>query len=191
MRSVNYHRCGHFARDCNGKLRENQSDEAKVARQEVDDDNTVLVMITEENYGSNQLLDSSCNIRDGVQGSDEWYLDYGFPTHMTCRKDLFVEINQATKNKVKVADDTTLVADGVNDVLIMRRDGGPSLIKDVIYILGIKCNLLSIGQLLEKDYIIRMENKILRILDRNKVLVLKAPMTSDRTFKIEFGSDGA
>ena len=53
VKCYNCHRLGHFARDYNVKSRENQSDEAKVARQEVDDDNTLLVMITEENYGNN------------------------------------------------------------------------------------------------------------------------------------------
>lgn len=86
----------------------------------------------------------------GVQCSDNWYLDSGCSTHMTGRKDWFVKINRSMKNKVKFADDTTLMADGISDVLIMRRDEGHSLIKDALYILGIKCNILSIGQLLEK-----------------------------------------
>nr|XP_004510483.1 uncharacterized protein LOC101513653 [Cicer arietinum] len=154
------------------KPRENHADEAKVARQDVDYDNTVLVMITEENYGIKEVLDSNCDkrklldnnycsveksaithseksamvtVRDGAQWINEWYLDSGCSTHMTGRKDWFVKINQATRSRVKFADDTTLAADGVGDVLIMRRDGGHSLIKDVLYIPGIKCNLLSIG----------------------------------------------
>lgn len=49
------------------------------------------------------------------------------------------------KNKVKFKDDTTLATDGISDVLIMRMDDGHSLIKDVLYIIRIKCNLLSIG----------------------------------------------
>ncbi|XP_058732918.1 uncharacterized protein LOC131604499 [Vicia villosa] len=95
-----------------------------------------------------------------------------------------VKINRATKNKVKFAEDTTLEADGVSDVLIMKRDCGHSLIKDVLFIPGIKCNLLSIGELLKKNYTIRIENKSLRVLDQNGVLVLKEPMDAYRTFKI-------
>lgn len=69
------------------------------------------------------------------------------------------------KNKVKFDDDTTLVVDGINDVFIMRRNDGHSLIKDVLYILRIKCNFLSIGQLLEKGYKIHMENMRMHVLD--------------------------
>lgn len=101
------------------------------------------------------------------------------------RKDWFVKINCAMKNKVKFANDTTLMAEGIGDVLIMKGDDGHSLIKDVFYIPGIKCNLLSIGQLLEKGYKIHMENKGLRVLDANGVLVLKAPMDANITFKVE------
>ena len=54
--------------------------------------------------------------------------------HMISRKDLFVKINQATKNRVKFADDTTLADDIVGDVLIMKKDGSHSLIKYVLYI---------------------------------------------------------
>ncbi|XP_073225527.1 uncharacterized protein [Cicer arietinum] len=208
----NCQKLGHFARECRAKPRENYADEAKVARQDVDYDNTVLVMIMEENYDIKEVLDNNCDkrklfdnnycsaektakthseksamvtVQDGVQGRNEWYLDSGCSTHMTGRKDWFVKINQATRSRVKFADDTTLATDGVGDVLIMRRDGGHSLIKDVLYIPGIKCNLLSIGQLLERNYMIRMENKVLRVLDQNGILILKAPMAANRTFKIE------
>ncbi|XP_050888669.1 uncharacterized protein LOC127093811 [Lathyrus oleraceus] len=203
---------GHFANSCRGKSNENHNNEAKVAREEVDDEDTLLVMITEGSYGimdvpgssysSESLRESNCivpensekmhsdrnalvTIRDGVQGRDEWYLDSGCSTHMTGRKDWFVQINQAAESKVKFTDDTTLSAEGVGDVLIGKRNGGHSRIKDVLYILGIKCNLLSIGQLLERGYKIRLEDKILRVLDSNGVLILKAPMTANRTFKVE------
>lgn len=89
------------------------------------------------------------------------------------------------KNKVKFKDDTTLAHDWIDGVLIMRRDDGHSLIKDVLYILGIKCNLLIIGQFLEKGYKIHMENKGLCVMDANMVLVLKAHMDVNKTFKVE------
>lgn len=89
------------------------------------------------------------------------------------------------KNKVKFADDTTLAVDCIGDVLIMKKDGGNSLIKYVLYISGIKCNLLSIGLFLEKVYKIQMGNKVLQALNANKVLILKAPMVANTTFKVE------
>lgn len=104
---------------------------------------------------------------------------------MTGKKDWFVKISRPMKNKVKFMDDTTLAAERISDVLIERRDGKCSLIKDVLYILEIKCNLLCIGQFLDKDNKIHMENKTLHVMDANRVLILKVPMVSNRTFKIE------
>lgn len=83
------------------------------------------------------------------------------------------------KNEVKFADDTTLVEEVMYDVSIERRDNEHSLIKDVLYIPRIKCNLINIGQLLEKDYKIHMENKMLRFMDANRVLILKALMAAN------------
>ncbi|XP_050877954.1 uncharacterized protein LOC127081781 [Lathyrus oleraceus] len=111
-----------------------------------------------EKLGCSRLNDTVDRLREeedimmsmkGVQCSEDWYLDLGCSTHMTGRKDWFVKINRAMKNKLKFMGDTTLMIDGISDVLIMRRDGGHSLIKYVFYISGIKCNLLSIGQFLE------------------------------------------
>ncbi|XP_050916652.1 uncharacterized protein LOC127131790 [Lathyrus oleraceus] len=139
---------GHFANLCCGKSNDNHNNEAKIVREEVDDEDPLLLMITEESYGitdvlgssysSDSLRDNSCvvpensekmhsdrsalvTICDGVQERDEWYLDSGCSTHMTGRKDWFMQINQAAKSKVKFADDTTLSAEGVGDVFKDQR----------------------------------------------------------------------
>src|SRR4051812_13455759 len=138
---------GHFQSKCGAKQLETKGDEAKVARQEVDDEATLLMMITDECEGMAEVLDSSCksrdsscssaekatvlsseqnvmiSVRDGTQGKEEWYLDSECSTHMTGRRDWFLQINQVAKNKVKFADDSTLMAEGVGDVLIEKKDG--------------------------------------------------------------------
>lgn len=48
-----------------------------------------------------------------------------------------------------------------------------------------KINLVSLGQLLERGYVMNMEDKMLRVFDENKKLILKAPLSVNRTFKIE------
>ncbi|XP_050890122.1 uncharacterized protein LOC127095484 [Lathyrus oleraceus] len=184
-----YKRFNHFAKDCNANKKDPQGDEAKVARQEFDKENTLLVMITKGYYSSNNhnsrnsvklicdwLHDMVSRLHAGetnmmgmkrVQCNEEWYLDSGYSTHMTGRKDWFVKINRAMKKKVKFTNDTTLAAYGIGDVLIMRSDSGYSLIKYVLYFLGIKSNLISIGQLLWKGYKTHMENKGLHVMDED------------------------
>lgn len=121
----------------------------------------------------------------GFQCSEEWYLESGGSTHMTERNDWFVKINCAMKNKLKFTDNTNIMVEGISDILIMMRDDRHSLIKYVLYILRMKCNLLNIGQLLEKGYKIHMENKGLRVMDAKRVLIIKAHIASNRSFRIE------
>lgn len=77
---------------------------------------------------------------------------------------------------------STLVAKGINSALFRRKNDEASL---MLYISRIKCNILSINQLLEDNYKIHMEDKVLRVLDSKKILVLKAHMSKKKTFKIE------
>ncbi|XP_058759183.1 uncharacterized protein LOC131632455 [Vicia villosa] len=119
-------------------------------------------------------------VRKRVQCIEEWYLDFSCSMHMKGRKDWFVKINQATKNKVKFTDDTTLTVDGTCDVLIIKRGDGYSLSKDVLYIPEIKCNLIRTGQLLEKGYMIHMEDKTLHVMDANRTFKVELMVTAHR-----------
>lgn len=86
---------------------------------------------------------------------------------------------------MKFADGSILAANGICDISIKKENGEHSLIKCLLYILGIKCNILSIEQLLERNYKIHMENKFLKVMDTNGILILKAFMAQNRTFKFE------
>jgi hypothetical protein len=58
---------------------------------------------------------------------------------------LITSFDHFLKNKVKFANDSTLIEKGVGDVSIKGKNGVQSVIIGVIYIPGMKCNLLSIG----------------------------------------------
>ena len=123
--------------------------------------------------------------REEERFKDQWYLDSGCSSHMSGRKDCFVNIKPSMKNMVKFANDNTLAAEGVGDVLIMRKDGNRSVISNVLYIPGMKSNLLSIGKLVEKNYKVSIKDKMMRVLNSNGRLILMAQMSHNRTFKIE------
>ena len=79
-----------------------------------------------------------------------WYLDTGCSTHMTGIREWFLNLDQSVKSQVKFADDRILTAEGIGKVLIKTKDGGQFCITNVLFVLGMKSNLLSLGQLLEK-----------------------------------------
>ena len=89
------------------------------------------------------------------------------------------------ENMVKFANDNTLAAKDIGDVMIMSKNGKRSVISNMLYILGMKSNLLSIGKLVEKNYKFSIKDKMMRVVSVNGRLILKAPMSQNRTFKIK------
>lgn len=59
-------------------------------------------------------------------------MDSACSSHMTSRKDWFVNIKSSMKNMVKFENGNTLAAEGIGDVLIMRKDGKRSLVSNVL-----------------------------------------------------------
>ncbi|KHN24596.1 hypothetical protein glysoja_046778, partial [Glycine soja] len=96
---------------------------------------------------------------------DQWYLDTGCSNHMSGKKTWFCELDESVTRKIRFADDSVVNAEGIGKIKIQSKDGKDSFISDVLYVPNMKSNLISIGQLLEKGYTMRMEDKILRIFD--------------------------
>ncbi|XP_006579169.1 uncharacterized protein [Glycine max] len=88
------------------------------------------------------------------------------------------------KSKIKFADNSSVTAEGIGKAMIQRKDGQHSFINDVLYVPNMKNNLLSLGQLLEKDYSMKMEDSQMKIFDSKRRLILKASLSRNRTFKI-------
>lgn len=112
---------------------------------------------------------------DPAANSDSWYLDIGCSNHMTCYKEWLTNLDPTKKSKVRFADFNTVTTEGIGPIAIKRRDGKLAVIQDVMYVLGMKCNLLSLGQLVEKGFTVIMKNECLKMFDSDQKLILKAP----------------
>lgn len=77
-----------------------------------------------------------------------------------------VDFDDTKKSKVKFGDDKTMPTQGVGNVMTQRRDGRYAVISDVLYVSRMS-NLLSIGQLLEKGFIMNMKHDHMEVLDSN------------------------
>ena len=75
--------------------------------------------------------------------------------------------------------------EGVGKVMIKKRDGSKCFISGVLYVPGMKSNLLSIGQLLEKGYKMVLEDCTMKVYDNERRLLIKANLSKNRTFKVE------
>ena len=71
---------------------------------------------------------------------------------MTGHKDWLVNFDAMKKIKVRFADNKVIQAEGAGNVVVRRLDGRQAMIIDVLYVPGMKSNLISMGQLLEKGF---------------------------------------
>jgi len=67
--------------------------------------------------------------------------------------------------------------------------GGKVIIEDVFYVPDIKCNLMSICQLVEKGFSVTMDGESLKLFDAKKNLVLKSALSKNRTYRCNISSD--
>ena len=116
------------------------------------EDNTLLLMMTTNTEAGND---------------DTWYLNSGCSNHMTGHKEWLVNFDMKKRSKVKFVDNRVIEAKGTTgDVLIQRKDGGQTLITEVLYVPTMKNNLLSIGQLLQKGFSMNLHDDTMEIFDR-------------------------
>lgn len=88
------------------------------------------------------------NTKEEQPENTMWYLDFGCSTHMIGRKDWFVKMQEVMLGKIKFAYDRSLTAEGSGRVVLRNGDGKEVIIEEVLYVPGLKTNLLSLGQLL-------------------------------------------
>ncbi|GKV24984.1 hypothetical protein SLEP1_g34508 [Rubroshorea leprosula] len=102
-----------------------------------------------------------------------WFLDTGCTNHMSGKRELFVDLDQSFHTKVKFVDDRTIPVTGKGRILINLKNGDHKYISNVFYVPSMKSNLLSVGQLLEKVYVMSLRDNQFSILDKQGTLILK------------------
>ena len=144
---------GHYSYECwhNSSSKKNKKgDEAHLAQDESDSESDhVLLMVTI------------------ISGEDEscWYLDMGCSNHMTERREWLIDLDPSVRSSVKFADNSTITTEGVGKVMITQKDGKTAYMSDLLYVLNMKNNLLSLGQLLEKGYTVSMQQNHIEVYD--------------------------
>ncbi|XP_019433835.1 PREDICTED: uncharacterized protein LOC109340568, partial [Lupinus angustifolius] len=124
-------------------------------------------------------------ITDQKDTSEEvWYIDSGCSNHMTGHRDWLVNFNPNKRSKVRFADNRLIQAEGTGDVVIRRNDGKKAMLTDVLFVPNMKNNLISLGQLIEKGFSVKMQSGYLEVLDSSARKVMKVPLTQNITFQV-------
>lgn len=117
---------------------------------------------------------------------DIWFLDSGCRNHMIERIALFSALDQSVQSQVTFGTNSKISVMGKGEVKIFAKKGEKETIADVYYVPEMKCNLLIIGQLVQKGYNVFFENDVCTIMDRspNKRCIAELKMMRNIMFPL-------
>ena len=161
---------GHYERDCRLKA----SQEGGSANYGEEDENLFL------KYG-----------KADPTMQETWLLDSEASKHMVDKGELFSQIDDSFKSKIKIGDNSTLQVEGVGVMEVPTKEG-INKVNDIYYIPKLQHNLLSIGQMMENNnMLIFYEGKcVIYDKTRGNKLVKIVPMSENRIFTLKFGGQG-
>eukprot|EP00253_Pinus_taeda_P020908 PITA_20908 len=104
---------------------------------------------------------------------------------------LFSALDHTVKSQVTLGTDSKISVMGKGEVKIFTKKGEKKTIADVYYVPGMKCNLLSIRQLVQKGYNVFFVNDVCTIMDRapNKRCIAEVKMMRNRMFPLRIKAD--
>ena len=82
-----------------------------------------------------------------------WYIDSGASRHMTGARDMFTEISETgLELEIVLGDDTVVRAVGRGTICFDRESMQPMILRDVLYVPGLKKNLVSVSAIEDRGF---------------------------------------
>ena len=110
------------------------------------------------------------------------YVDNKANNDMYGDKDKFMDLDESIKGNIIFVYHSKVFIKEKGMILIQMKDSNHQFIGDVHYISTIKCNILSLRQLMDKGYEIKMKDRILTLLDTHRTMIAKVTMTKNMMF---------
>ncbi|XP_071913903.1 uncharacterized protein [Coffea arabica] len=118
---------------------------------------------SEDKQGEGNLF-YACHITTEVK-NNMWYIDSGCSNHMTRDRSIFIDLDKSIKTEVKMGNGVIVQAQGLGTIGVQIRQG-MKFIHDVLFVLDLDQNLLSLGQLLEHKYALNFDDYECCIYDK-------------------------
>jgi len=111
---------------------------------------------------------NQANLAQDEASSDSEVVMLMAKTSSTGRHDWFIKIDDSSQGKIRFADDSSLNSEGIGRVVLQDSGGREVVIDGVLYVASLKTNLLSLGQLLQKGFIMEMKENGLSVYINQK-----------------------
>jgi len=118
--------------------------------------------------------------------NETWLIDSGCTHHITHDKDMFVKLDKTHSLKVKIGNGDYIEVKGIGDIA-SDAGSGTKVISDVLYVAEINQNLLSVGQFLEKGYVV-FKDKTCEVFDTTSIKLMSIKMKG-KSFSVNLQKD--
>ena len=110
---------------------------------------------------------------------------------MTGNITMFSNLDESVKSEVTLGSHSKVSVMGKGRVNVLTKKGEKKFVRDVYYFPGMKCNLISIGKLMQKGYNVFFKDDVSTIMDKppSRQLIEKVHMTRNRMFPLNIRSD--
>lgn len=117
--------------------------------------------------------------------SSDWFLDSGASRHMTSHRDILSNFqSSAAESHISLADNRKLSVTGCGTARIIVNGIG-IVVHDVLYVPGLKANLLSIGAIMSAGNRVIFENNAMNIFNSRTGELVMTSKPVNGTFKID------
>ncbi|KAD7476991.1 hypothetical protein E3N88_00127 [Mikania micrantha] len=176
---------GHYASEC--KQTKNQEIEVNLTRDK-DDEPALLLSVHGEDVSSMMLLNEEridpVSYHRKEADLNTWYLDNGASNHMTRHKEFFAELDEKVTGQVRFGEGSKVGIQGKGTLLFDCKNGEHFVIQNVYYIPALQSNIMSLGQLTEVGYDVRIRHLSLKLYDEQGRLIMNVPRAANRLYKI-------
>nr|GEV71615.1 hypothetical protein [Tanacetum cinerariifolium] len=166
------HQRGHYAKDCRSAKR--TEEKTNLVTEPDVEEGGVLLMAHEEPVSKVDMI---------------WYLDSGACHHMSRQRNLFTELTKVIQGYVSFGDASKIEVKGRRNIRFLYA-GKERAIEDVYYVPAMKSNILSLGQLMKKGFLVLMKNGKLLLKNREGSFRALVNMCKNHTFKLDLNSVG-
>ncbi|XP_062088723.1 uncharacterized protein LOC133795284 [Humulus lupulus] len=124
---------------------------------------------------------SSLAERKEYKEDDQWYFDSGCSKHMTGNKLLLNNYKEGTEGLVTFGDGNKGAILGRGDLMLKNLP----VVKDVLYVKGLKANLLSISQLCDDHYTVNFSKSTCLVKSTDGCSILSGTRSNDNYYMLD------